>query len=142
MTIQTTRWKPDTCGCSVDYTWDDTTSEDARVHTFSEVIGVCPDHLGLTGVSIYNAIKGENTRKNILEGDLLLDSKFGEDVTKDGKTLKQFKEGISYDWSFTGSDDIRVLHVTISGITSTGAQKASLQSIVNIKFGVNKIVFD
>ena len=142
MTIQTTRWRPDTCGCSVEYTWDDETSEDARVHTWSETIGVCPDHLGLTGVSIYNAIKDENTRKNILRATLLLDSLFGEDVIKDGETIRQFLSGISYDWSFTGSDDTRILHITMSGITLTDPQKAILQTAADIVFGINKVVFD
>src|SRR5919109_3126343 len=37
MAIQTTKWHPDTCGCEIDYQWDDTTPEATRQHTIVAV---------------------------------------------------------------------------------------------------------
>lgn len=43
MTIQTTRWRPDTCACVIDFQWDDTTPDIGRVHTAS-YIEACDPH--------------------------------------------------------------------------------------------------
>ncbi len=38
-----TRWRPDTCGCVIEYEWDDAEAEEARQHV-PKKIDACPDH--------------------------------------------------------------------------------------------------
>lgn len=38
-----TRWRPDTCGCVIEYEWDSDDAEETRVHTPVK-IDACPDH--------------------------------------------------------------------------------------------------
>ena len=44
MTIQTTQWSPDTCGCSFEYEWDDEEPQDKRQHHFKNVVKECVSH--------------------------------------------------------------------------------------------------
>lgn len=46
MAERTTRWKPDTCGCTVDYSWDDAVPEADLVLT-CVAVELCPDHASL-----------------------------------------------------------------------------------------------
>lgn len=68
MAIQTTTWRPDTCGCEIDYQWDDTLSEDVRTHDLSAVKNACSEHPGLSDQEIYDAVLHENTTKNVVMG--------------------------------------------------------------------------
>lgn len=61
--IRTTRWKPDTCGCTLEYTWDDTVAEDVRTHTMSKMTK-CVIHSALPEVAAYQAVHDENRSKN------------------------------------------------------------------------------
>lgn len=63
MTIQTTRWRPDTCGCTIDYEWDDSVSQELRVHTVKE-ISKCIYHQALGLPEAYTAVQEENASKN------------------------------------------------------------------------------
>jgi hypothetical protein len=65
MAIQTTRWRPDTCKCVVDYNWDDQTSEDKREHTLSK-IEKCEFHKDFSDEAAYTMVGGENINKNIV----------------------------------------------------------------------------
>lgn len=47
MAIQITTWSPSTCDCTFQYSWDDTTSEADRVHTFFAAVKVCSFHQDL-----------------------------------------------------------------------------------------------
>ena len=47
MTLNTTRWSPDSCGCVLEYAWDTATSEDDRVHTHVNTVAVCVSHAEL-----------------------------------------------------------------------------------------------
>ena len=72
MTIQITRWSPDTCGCQIDYQWDDTVPQDERVHTVSNIVKACPIHAGqLSKESHYAEVVNENQSKNKAIGLIL-----------------------------------------------------------------------
>lgn len=62
-------WRPDTCGCEVEYEWDTEVAPDDREYTVvrSELCTIHKD-LGLSADTNehYVAIKEENTRKNIV----------------------------------------------------------------------------
>lgn len=64
--LKVTRWSPDTCGCVLEYDWDDTKEGADRVHTFKKVIKLCPEHesLGFQGKAAYNQVMSENQGKN------------------------------------------------------------------------------
>jgi len=63
MTMQTTRWKPDTCGCTVEYTWDDTVPQETRTHQCKTVTR-CPAHAHLDTLTSYDEVGKENKSKN------------------------------------------------------------------------------
>src|SRR3990167_3930493 len=70
--MQQTTWHPDTCdGCVVVYEWDDTVSQDQRVHT---PVSVTNEHQDFKNDSIkvkYDKILEENQRKNIAVGEII-----------------------------------------------------------------------
>jgi hypothetical protein len=62
--IKTTRWRPDTCGCLIEYTWDTDAPAGAKIYTptFCEP---CRAHLQLATLDgRYAAVVAENTKKN------------------------------------------------------------------------------
>lgn len=62
--IKTTLWRPDTCDCQIEYSWDDQTSDQDRQHTLSRVVVSCPEHQGLTAQQVYDSVLTENRAKN------------------------------------------------------------------------------
>jgi hypothetical protein len=44
MTIKINSWKPDTCGCILHYTWDDSVSQDQIKTEFFAIEHACPEH--------------------------------------------------------------------------------------------------
>lgn len=63
--IKRTTWYPDTCDCIIEYEWDDSISENLRVHTVVNVQR-CPIHLNqLSDVACFATVNAENTLKNI-----------------------------------------------------------------------------
>ena len=143
MTIQTTRWSPDTCGCVFDYEWDDTQPQDTRVHTFKQVAKECASHAHLTGNSkkdMYDSSVEENKRKNGTIGELLdkAAADFGEATEDGGVTLKK---GINVTWTWSGTSPNRVMTFTVTGITLTTQKKNTVQNFINTKFGAGKVIF-
>lgn len=63
MTIQKTKWKPDTCGCEIVYEWDDTVPQEERTHTLFSV-SKCPHHQGDINATAYQKVLDENQSKN------------------------------------------------------------------------------
>lgn len=129
--IHTTRWSPDTCGCVIEYEWDDTLPDEARVHTDKSIVK-CQYHSGLDDVSAHAKVKKENTSKNIAHGHILdISPELTQDVTdKDGNIHKEFKSGIRYDWSF---DADRNLVIYLVGATKK--QKDDALNSVKVKLG-------
>lgn len=64
MALHTTRWYPDTCGCVIDYEWDDTVPEDARIHSLTSMSVCCAAHVALAPPVAFNTVMEENRRKN------------------------------------------------------------------------------
>ncbi len=129
MTIQTTTWTPDTCTCTVTYTWDDTVAQNLRVHTFQSVVTQGAEHSALPGATLWSTITLENTTKNQIQ-PLVQQIAPGIDVTT---WLQQVT------WSFSGSGAARVLTVNFGSLL-TSAQKAQLQTVCDTTFGTGKII--
>ena len=121
MSLQTTRWSPDTCPCILEYTWDDTISVISRTHIFKDVIKACSFHIGLIGESHYLEVLSENQRKNLV---LKLINSVVSDVDLS-----------EYIWTF---DLSRILEVSFTR-SLTDQNKIDLQALCDTQFGVNKI---
>ena len=138
MTIQTTEWRPDTCGCVLYYEWDDTTPSASRVHTPVNSIK-CSFHANqATHSATYNSVLDENSRKNLgLQTTLDNGPTTLYDLQTDGS--RTLKNGINYSWTFTGTAPNRVITVTFTGISLTNAQRNAIQTALNTRFGAGKV---
>lgn len=140
MAIQTTRWSPDTCGCKVEYTWDDTVPQEQRIHTFSKLVNTCSDHNSLTDKACYDILNDENLRKNNTLG---LIRKNHPSLTQtytnpDGTTYIDFAPGKEPLWQFSGTGDTRVLEITSTNLTLS--EKTNLNATCTTQFGSGKVV--
>ena len=143
--IVTNTWEPDTCQnprCIIEYTWDDAVPDTSRVHTYKSTIRTCPIHQGLVGSNHFAVVLPENQRKNQVRSWMLENlATFSQTITNpDGTTYKTEKAGVTYNWSFTGINDQRVLTISVTGITLTTNQKNSIKTFCDATFGVGKVV--
>lgn len=118
--IRTTTWRPDTCECVLEYSWDDATSEASRAHSLVKVVSFCPAHILLAGVGLYNAVVSENQQKNRtydIAAALLVS------ITPE-----------SWLWYY---DSARVLQVVIPNLTTL--RKNQLQSACDTAFGAGRV---
>lgn len=128
MARQITRWSPDTCGCVVEYEWDDAVAQNARTHSIANVVQRCARHQHVAfdaAVDHFAQLVDENPRKNKLIVRL--------------KT--QFPAVFDADGNFLGSysfDANHVLTVIIPGITSQ--QRTTAQTWCDTNLGVGKVV--
>lgn len=125
-TINTTRWSPDTCGCTFEYTWDAEVPENLRVHTFKSESKVCPEHVGLTGEAHFNLDMAENQTKNLALARALETISALAQTTPEGAIT--LKSGLTYNWSFSGTGTARRLQFVIEGATLSNAQKTQLRN--------------
>jgi len=137
VSIQITRWSPDTCGCVLEYEWDDAVAPDSRVHSHNRTVNKCQHHADIGDSAAYDAVVDENSRKNISLGIL-------------AKTLPRVKGPQNEDldptaiylWTFL---DDRTLRVSIDGVGGrvsnlTPAERSAWQGALNARFGPGKVV--
>ena len=142
MTITTLH--PDTCGCTLHYSWDETVDASVRVHTPVDTVTTwdgkvlpavkCAIHAGAVDAVAHHAVVlDENNRKNKIYTDLL--AAYPNLVGKldaNGNTV--LKDGI-ISWSF---DQNRNVLITVKGATAN--QITLAQTAANTKFGAGKVV--
>jgi len=138
MVTKTTRWTPDTCQCTVEYTWDSNSSESTRVHTFSNVVNKCPAHSAIADNALFNLLMDENPRKNIAHQLVLDNGPVGLSDLIDG--TRQLKNNIVLTFSWSGIAPNRVLTISYSGINLTTNQKNSIQTFLNNRFGIGRVL--
>ena len=138
MTIKTTRYSPDTCQCVLEYTWDDTLSETNRTHTLSNYVNKCSAHASLSNTDGWNAVFEENPRKNIARQLSLDNGPTSLYDTVDG--TRQLKSTITYNFSWSGVAPNRVLTISFTGVSLTTQQKNTIQTALNNRFGIGKVV--
>ncbi len=63
--LKNTIWHPDTCECVIEYFWDDSLSEDDRVHQDHSFLHRCDAHSILSDQECLDAINLENRTKNV-----------------------------------------------------------------------------
>lgn len=144
MTIQTTRWTPDTCGvnppCIIEYTWDDSVPPDSRVHTFSTYIQKCVNHSGLADVSGYAVVTEENPRKNIAR-QLIIDNAPPAFVNVGTSGVKTLLSGLSINFTVSGVVPNRVFGMIFTGTTLTSGQISNVQNRLDTRFGTDRVIF-
>ena len=137
MAIRTTRYSPDTCGCVLEYTWDDTQSEATRTHTFSSVITKCNSHSAQTDANSYTTCMEENTRKNIAL-QVALDN--GPSTLYDlSGTTRTLKPTVTYTYSWSGTSPNRTLTIGFS-VALTTTQKTTIRTALNTRLGTGKVL--
>jgi hypothetical protein len=119
--LKTQRWSPDTCTCVMLETWDDTTTEAERVHTFHTMEVICSFHASQAGVTAYTTVRGENRRKNL--------------VAVMARSIRPAFVDTDYTWTF---DAQRRVIVTIANLSQ--AQKTALQNAADAQFGPGLVV--
>ena len=140
MAIKTTRWSPDTCSCVIEYTWDDAVPQASRVHSLDSYITKCVAHASLsTDTDRWNCVLEENPRKNFANQTVLDNGPSSlYDLQQDGS--RTLKNGITLNWTWSGTAPNRVLTISYTGITLTTNQKTQAQNWLNNRFGVGKVI--
>lgn len=140
--LKVTRWSPDTCSCILEYSWDDTTSEDTRTHTPTAIVQRCTAHQNLPDTNThFNGVADENRLKNFSLDEILQNAPSTAWYDIDPQSGQRvFKNGVIIDYSFSGTTPNRILTLNISGVTLTNQQKNTLQQRLNNRFGTGKVV--
>jgi hypothetical protein len=139
--MKITRWRPDTCNCTIEYEWDKDLPAADRVHTGTAIVKDCPDHAGITDpVQFYDVIADENSRKNKIWNQLIDPANFPDIAELDEQGNFTFKNGEVVTWHFTGVDDARVLNVDLSGTSLNQGQKNSAQNWADTNLGAGKVL--
>lgn len=142
-------WKPDTCECTVEELYEGT-----EIIGMGQVVKKCAVHASVPDSELYDTIlNGENRVKNIMEAEIVNDPDFGEEVDTDEvdetataqrgtrvmRKQRRLKQGLRYDWSFTGTGKDRKLVVDVKGATLTKAKRDSLKAKASVLFGAAKV---
>lgn len=125
-----TTWRPDTCGCEIEYSWDDTQSEDVRTHSAHKINKACEFHSGDKDTH-YGVVLDENKRKNLVYKDIIenISTAVTQKEQEDGTMVTVLKKGKEYKWSF---DADRNLVVELIGFTKQ--EKDALKVLTDQKF--------
>lgn len=70
MAMKTTRWRPDSCKCVLEYSWDDSVPEAEREHLPTTVVEACERHDHDDVEVVHLAVTVDNVRKNHLFEEL------------------------------------------------------------------------
>jgi hypothetical protein len=142
MVIKTTTWSPDTCDCIIEQGIDDSLPENEQTLFGVNVIRRCTAHQNfIDPTSHFNVVNEENPRKNKAIDELIQNAPSTNWYDIDPVTgSRTFKNGITVNLSWSGIAPNRVLTITFTGITLTGAQRNSLQTRLNNRFGTGKVV--
>jgi hypothetical protein len=129
MAIHTNQWSPDTCGCTIEFQWDDANDQ---VHIPTQIVKDCPEHIGLvTPESMHTTLLKENRGKNGIWNRLHNVTEFPDLAELDNEGRVVLKNGVTITWFFTGQDDTRVLNVDLTGTPLTAQQKTLVQNWVD-----------
>ena len=130
-------WEPDTCGCRVVHSVDTDTSQRALVN----YIFTCSFHRPISGDSPrYTVMGDDNIRKNSVEGVGLENFKSLLTGTDPETGAIVYKSGIAFNWFYSGISSSRVLTVSYSGVAISIANRDTLQTSYNTRFGSGRVI--
>lgn len=136
MTIQTDTFDPDTCPCSVVFSWDDTI--DPPVYSVVNFLNKCVFHSILSDSNALAILMDEDVRKNtVLQACI---DNLAADLSSTGVAGGTLKSGITYQFTLTGTAPNRVLNISFTGITLTANQKLTAQNWCDTHIGVGKVL--
>ena len=143
--IKTTDWNPDTCECTIQYTWDEDEPEDIRTTAIKFVRRSCLAHQNLlpNPAVTYSAVLDENNKKNrtLTEALQTVPSQLANVITNPDGTLSYLlKDNIIFNFSFSGTAPNRILTIQFIGVTLTNQQRNSIQNKLNNIFGSGNVV--
>lgn len=140
MALHRNLWGPDTCGCEIEFEFDDELPEASRVHTAATIIKTCPAHSTIDIVDKhdhYDTVLKENQRKNIVHGQIM--EQFPHLVDDKGDKGKSLKEGINYKFEFQGTGKNRTLNIELEGANLSTADKKKIKDLSDTTFGNGKV---
>lgn len=121
--IKVTRWIPDTCDCVIEYQWDDSISQDQRVHTVSNVVNSCKSHKSINQQGdLFQCVLDENQTKNNTIATIMDNLPELTDTVGGSKVLKQGV--VSYFF-----DEFRKINVVVKEITQS--QRDKIDVLIN-----------
>jgi hypothetical protein len=129
--IKYTLWSPDTCGCQIEYSWDDSVDAKDRVHTCVSIRKKCEHHAYLMDKhKHHNEILKENQMKNkvITKITESIPSIY-EEIEIDGAKHKRLKKDKNILWYF---DNARKLCLTLEGFSND--EKQITKNIMDIDY--------
>lgn len=128
--LKTTLWRPDTCGCEIEYQWDTNEPEETRVHTLSRIKAKCQDHSSSTDQEVHDSVSKENKHKNKVLAAIMeeVDSIGETFIDDDGKSSRRFKKGLEPKWEFNAQRKLK-----IKPIQGDNHEKVTIDKIVKDK---------
>jgi hypothetical protein len=99
------KWSPDTCGCVVEFEFDDALPEDKRTHALHTVHQKCKAHESLPDEKVWAVLHVENIRKNHAVGAAI------DHLTSLGVSV----ESVEIGFTFTDKtvDDARTMELVL-----------------------------
>jgi hypothetical protein len=144
--IRTTKWRPDTCGCEIEYSWDDSIPQDQRTHSISKVNSVCvlhPQHAG-DPVNHFVALLDENSSKNIAMGILadnfpaIVKDVLDEDGNAVGKRFTKNAAPVASSNPPKQGSKIRTPVISVPALDQPS--KDQYQALLDQRLGVGKVI--
>ena len=132
--VRTTQWSPDTCGCIIEYSWDDSVQD--HTHELHRVIKKCEHHASLSDSEVWDTVNSENKGKNVAHGEMLAVERISDAVPGGAR---KFKEGVNFDWKFEGTGKNRVLKPSIVGADLSKVEEEVVHSKLKVSLGANKL---
>jgi hypothetical protein len=115
-----TIWHPDTCGCVLEYEWDD--SKTPASYSQHGVVRKCTEHTTVPDNELFKIVLDENQRKN--------------NVLSIAKEILPSIEPQNYHFSFNNQ---RMLQIQVIGLSMSSVHKNQLQAQCNAKYGQGKV---
>jgi hypothetical protein len=141
MAEQVTTWRPDTCNCTISYSWDDSVPAEKRVHTYithdSETL--CEAHAHLDSTEAFDSLVTENVSKNLVvnkvaedHADLYnrFDAEKSQSVPDASKVPYVFDENRNLVIDTTGLDQVKAQAILDSAQSVDVPLTVSAQSIM------------
>lgn len=127
-----TRWSPDTCGCVIEFEWDDEEPDETRKHDLTNYVSKCPAHQELDVEESYNIVKDENVRKNKALSEVLKNTENESlfDIKEEnGTSFKALKPNVKYNWSWSGTVPNRILNIEFTGAELSTADEIKISGV-------------
>lgn len=128
--LKTTQWRPDTCDCIIEYSWDDSVPAEEREHVDHTMVKVCDAHQSLVETTldsdIADIVKNENISKNkAIQAIAENNPEYATTVLNDDGT-----ESVAPDLKRVRAkyDENRELHIVLDGVETKEASR--LQDII------------